>query len=465
MPSHINFITAAQRLDSRGKPTVQVVVVTDHGRFTSLVPSGASKGDYEAIELRDGDPTKYNGNGVTKAVDNVQNVLGPQLVAQKFDVASEQAAIDRFMCDMDGTSDKSRLGANAILGISMAVARAGAAAKVCRAASQPKSSVVREERIDGWQGVPLYEHIATMAHRKGNSYILPVPFFNVLNGGVHSGNPMAFQEMMIAPVGARSLSHAVQIGAEVYAKIKEIIIERFGRSAIGIGDEGGFAPPISKPHEALDLLLAAIQAAGHEGKVKIGIDPASSEFFNPKTGEYDLGMKWEKPHPLSRQAMTDLYHALLEKYPIVLLEDPFAQDDWEAWTAFNARCPVELVGDDLLATNIARINEADQKKACNALLLKVNQIGTVTESIDAARRAYELGWAVFVSHRSGETTDDFIADLTVGLGAGHLKSGSPCRGERVAKYNRLMDIEDDLEGKATKHVYSGSNFRYAHKLE
>lgn len=274
---------------------------------------------------------------------------------------------------------------------------------------------------------------------------------------------MAFQEFMIAPVEASSMSHAVQIGAEVYAHLKSLITSKFGKSAVGIGDEGGFAPPIRQPSEALDLLLEAIKAAGHEGQVKIGIDPASSEFFEKDNETYNLGMKWDSPRNLSREEMMKLYHSLLEKYPVVLLEDPFSQDDWESWSTFNKDCPVELVGDDLLATNIHRINEGNDKKACNSLLLKINQIGSISEAIDAATRAYELGWAVFVSHRSGETTDDFIADLTVGLGAGHLKSGSPCRGERVAKYNRLMDIEDDLKRRKIDHRFAGQQFRFAYK--
>jgi len=285
---------------------------------------------------------------------------------------------------------------------------------------------------------------------------MPVPFFNVLNGGVHSGNTMAFQEFMIAPVGASSMAGAVQMGAEVYQELKGVITEKFGKSAIGIGDEGGFARPISQPHEALDLLMEAIKKAGHEGKVKFGIDPASSEFF--KDEKYDLGFKWNESHPMEPSAIADLYRELVKKYPLVLLEDPFAQDDWESWTAFNKDCKIELVGDDLLATNVRRIEIADKKKACNALLLKINQIGTITEALAAARKAYSLGWAVFVSHRSGETTDDFIADLTVGLRTGHLKSGAPCRGERVAKYNRLMDIEDEIKGKGLPCIYAGSNF-------
>lgn len=274
---------------------------------------------------------------------------------------------------------------------------------------------------------------------------------------------MAFQEMMIAPVGATTMAEAVRWGSEVYSALKDLIVSKFGKSAIGIGDEGGFAPPIDEPREALALLTAAIKAAGHEGGVKIGIDPASSEFFNPNTKKYDLGMKWEHASPRDTKEMIALYHQILAEYPVVLLEDPFAQDDWESWTMFNEDCEVELVGDDLLATNINRINLADTKKACNALLLKINQIGTISESIDAALRAYELGWAVFVSHRSGETTDDFIADLSVAIGAGHLKTGSPCRGERVAKYNRLMDIEDDIQRKNADHRFAGADFRYAYQ--
>lgn len=438
--SNILSITAVERLDSRGNPTVQTIVNTSHGRFTALVPSGASKGDYEAVELRDADPSRYHGNGVLQAVQNIRTVLGPKLIEQKFDVASQQRAVDDFLCKIDGSKDKSRLGANAILGISMAVARAGAAAR----------------------GVPLYEHLAHIAGRR-SAYILPVPFFNVLNGGVHSGNPMAFQEMMIAPIFANSIAQAIQQGSEVYHALKSLIISKFGRSAIGIGDEGGFAPPISEPQDALNLLIDAIKHAGYEGKIKIGIDPASQEFYNNGSGQYDLGMKWDQPNFLSRTEMRLLYQDLLARYPIVLLEDPFGQDDWETWVEFQKTCPIELVGDDLLATNMERINEAAEKKACNGLLLKINQIGTITESIDAANRAYDCGWSVFVSHRSGETTDDFIADLTVALGTGHLKSGSPCRGERVAKYNRLMDIEDELHDKQLPSRFAGASFRTAHQ--
>jgi len=295
---------------------------------------------------------------------------------------------------------------------------------------------------------------------------MPVPFFNVLNGGVHSGNLMAFQEFMIAPVGARSLTHAVQMGSEVYQTLKAVIERTFDGAATGVGDEGGFAPPISKPHEALDLLVTAIDECGYTGLVKIGVDPASSEFFSSDI--YDLGFK-HLPSPssdtkLSATQLSQLYRELIAKYPIVLLEDPFAEDDWTAWAEFNETCKIELVGDDLLATNVDRIKIAEEKKACNSLLLKINQIGTITEAIEAAEMGFSLGWSVFVSHRSGETTDDFIADLTVALGTGHLKSGSPCRGERVAKYNRLMDIEAELDAQGQRHLYAGTNFGQTHAL-
>ncbi|RDW83045.1 hypothetical protein BP5796_04536 [Coleophoma crateriformis] len=438
----ITSIEAAQRLDSRGKPTVQVWVTTDKGIFRALVPSGASKGSYEAIELRDGDPSVYQSNGVLKAVSNVNNILGPAIIARKFDVGKDLANIDALMRELDGTRDKSNLGANAILGISMACARAGAAE----------------------QNVPLYEFLRQKS-KLHKPYVLPVPFFNVLNGGVHSGNLMAFQEFMIAPVGASSLTHAVQMGSEVYQTLKSVIKAKFDGSAIGVGDEGGFAPPISKPHEALDLLVTAIEKCGYEGLIKIGIDPASSEFF--KSDIYDLGFKNESTDSdakLSSLKLSQLYRDLIANYPIVLLEDPFAEDDWASWTKFNETCEIELVGDDLLATNIDRIKIAEEKKACNALLLKINQIGTITEAIEAAETAFSLGWRVFVSHRSGETTDDFIADLTVALGTGHLKSGSPCRGERVAKYNRLMDIEAEIKAQGLRHIYAGENFGQTHGI-
>ncbi|MCJ1357057.1 MAG: hypothetical protein MMC33_007053 [Icmadophila ericetorum] len=343
---------------------------------------------------------------------------------------------------MDGTDDKSNLGANAILGVSMACTRAGAAAR----------------------DVPLYEYIRQLSGTR-KPYMMPVPFFNVLNGGVHSGNLMAFQEFMIAPVGAQSLTDAVRIGSEVYQELKKVVKAKFGSSATSIGDEGGFAPPISRPSEALDLLVSAVENCGYTGKIRFGIDPASSEFLS--NGVYDLGFKDESSNgndAISAEKLGDLYRELIKKYPIVLLEDPFGQDDWQAWTAFNTKCEIELVGDDLLVTNVKRIKIAKERKACNSILLKINQIGTITEAINAAKLAYSYGWSVFVSHRSGETTDDFIADLTVGLGTGHLKSGAPCRGERVAKYNRLMDIEEEIQLSDGRIVYAGETFGQPYSL-
>lgn len=437
MAGTILSIQASQRLDSRGKPTVQVRVQTKDGAFTSIVPSGASKGDYEAVELRDNDERSYQGNGVLKAVHNVETILGPAIVGAALDPATQLDAIDRLMIKLDGTEDKSKLGANAILGVSMAAARAGAA---------------RAQ-------MPLYRFLAKQAGSQTEATVLPVPFMNVLNGGEHSGNSMAFQEFMIAPTGAASFAEAVRLGSETYACLKALVVNKYGKSSTGIGDEGGFAPPISHPTEALDLLEQAIADAGHEGKIKIGIDSASQSF--EENGIYNTGYKTGNPRKLNGAELAKVYHGILARYPVVLLEDPFGQDDWRAWEAFNKECTIELVGDDLLATNIKRIEMAESKKACNSLLLKINQIGTITEAIEAARKAFSIGWTVFVSHRSGETTDDFIADLTVALQTGHIKSGAPCRGERVVKYNRLMDIEDDLRSSGMSPTYSGEGFRCA----
>ncbi|GIK07245.1 hypothetical protein Aspvir_002903 [Aspergillus viridinutans] len=414
--AHISTVTASQRLDSRGKPTVKV----------AIVPSGASVGDYEAHELRDGNADDYGGNSVHQAVTNVEKVIGPALIKQQFGVGDDLEKIDRFMIQLDGS--KQRL-------VEFILPRPGRVSFV-------------------WQGIPLYEFLRAQAGMTG-PYVLPVPFLNVLNGGKHSGNSMAFQEFMVAPVGAVSLTHAVRLGSEVYQTLKSVIMQKYGASAIGVGDEGGFAPPITEPTEALDLLMSAVKRAGHEGKVKIGIDPAASGFYIQ--GAYDLGFKSQKQCQLSAANLSDLYRSLLDKYPIILLEDPFAEDDWAAWRKFNQDCPIELVGDDLLATNLERMEIAKENNACNSLLLKINQIGTITESLEAARTAFNYGWRVFVSHRSGETTDDFIADLSVALSTGHLKSGSPCRGERVAKFNRLMDIEDQLNVSGLPQGYAGKS--------
>lgn len=319
------------------------------------------------------------------------------------------------------------------------------------------------------RGLELFEHLGELAGAKPSTpYVLPVPFTNQINGGVHSGNPLAMQEFMVCPVGASGIRHAMQIAAEVYHNLKVVITEKYGLAGTGVGDEGGFAPPVETAKEALQLLVEATRRAGHTDAVKFAIDPASSEFF--KNGQYDLTFKSGKRNDgqlvLSGDQLGDAYRDLAREFPIALLEDPFAEDDWQSWTAFVKRQVeregnhFEIVGDDLLATNLKRMQLAHDRKACNSLLLKINQIGTITESIAAAKKAYEYGWSVFVSHRSGETLDSFIADLVVGLRAGHIKSGAPCRGERLAKYNRLMMIEELLEGQG---VYAGPNFRYVHQ--
>ncbi|KAJ5593929.1 enolase [Penicillium hispanicum] len=435
----IKTVKAAQRLDSRGNPTIQVNLTTQQGEFYASVPSGASTGANEAVELRDGDPSKYGGKEVGQAISNVEKIIAPNLIKSGLRVGLDQKKIDQLLNTLDGSDNKANLGANAILGVSMACARAGAT----------------------HSGIQLYEFLRRESGAK-EPYVLPVPFFNIVNGGVHSGNKLAFQEMMIAPVGASCVSEAVRMASEVYQQLKKVVTKQFGASAIGIGDEGGFAPPISQPHEALDLLVQAVSDAGYEGKIKFAIDPASSEFY--KDGGYNLGFKDDKSNVHSPKQLMDLYHSLLQEYPIVLLEDPFAENDWDSWTEFHRNCAVELVGDDLLVTNTKFVQEAYERKACDSMLLKINQIGTVSEAIEAANLAHSYGWGVFVSHRSGETTDDFIADLVVGLRTGHIKSGAPCRGERVAKYNRLMEIEETLLARGEEFVYAGNNFRRAFHL-
>lgn len=434
----IQSVRASQRFDSRGKPTVQVDIETADGAFRAIVPSGASKGDYEAVELRDGGD-HYQGNAVLTAVKNVNEVLGPALMDSQIDLA-DQKKVDDLLLKLDGSTDKSKLGANAVLGVSMAVCRAGAASKK----------------------IPLYQHIAELFQGEcPKSWTMPVPFFNVLNGGVHSGNELAPQEFMIAPIGAESFEEAMELGTDTYHTIKAILKERFGLAGINVGDEGGFAPPVKQAQEAFSILAEAVKRGNYTDEIKFGMDPASSEFYDTTTGKYNLGFKCELSDDKSGEQMMHFYADLLDKYPVILLEDPFAQDDWANFMAITAHVKgtIEIVGDDLLATNKVRIKEAIEKKACTSLLLKINQIGTITESLEAARLAFENHWKVFVSHRSGETTDDFIADLTVAIGAKHLKSGAPCRGERVAKYNRLLDIEEELRISGARVTYGGKDLQ------
>ena len=439
--SYATKIHARTVYDSRGNPTVEVELTTDNGMFRSIVPSGASTGIHEALELRDGDKSKWLGKGVLKAVSNVNDIIAPALIDAKIDV-NDQSKIDEFMIKLDGTPNKSKLGANAILGVSLAAANAAAAN----------------------QGIPLYQHIANLSKSKKDKYVLPVPFQNVLNGGAHAGGDLAFQEFMIVPTGAESFSEAMRIDSEVYHTLKSLAKKKYGQSAGNVGDEGGVAPDLRTPEEALDLIVESIEQAGHTGKVKIAMDPASSEFF--KDGKYDLDFKNPNPDPakrLSGKELAELYERLINKYPIVLLEDPFAEDDWDAWVHFFKIVgdKVQIVADDLTVTNPIRIKKAIEKKCANALLVKVNQIGTLSESIVAANDAFGAGWGVMVSHRSGETEDTFIADLVVGLRAGQIKTGAPARSERLAKLNQILRIEESLGADA---IYAGKDFHTAHQL-
>ncbi|MFQ5887474.1 MAG: phosphopyruvate hydratase, partial [Candidatus Hydrothermarchaeales archaeon] len=359
----------------------------------------------------------------------VNEVIAPKL--KEKDV-TDQRAIDNAMIELDGTENKSNLGANAILGVSMAVCRAGAAAE--------KSS--------------LFQYIARICDV--GDFVLPVPSMNVINGGVHAGNKLDIQEYMILPVGATSFREAMQMGTEVYQALKGIIKARYGIDSVNVGDEGGFAPPLEDKEEPIRLILKAVESAGYEGKVKVGLDSAASEFYDEKKGKYSV-----EGDELTGDELVDIYKDMASKYPIVSYEDPFSQDDFKTYAKLTKSIgdKVQIVGDDLLVTNVKRIQKAIDMGACNSLLLKVNQIGSVSESIDAAKLAQGDGWGVMVSHRSGETEDAFIADLVVGLRTGQIKSGAPCRSERLAKYNQLLRIEEELISSDQKTTYAGENFR------
>ncbi|RFU30324.1 hypothetical protein B7463_g6031, partial [Scytalidium lignicola] len=393
----ITKIHARSVYDSRGNPTVEVDVVTETGLHRAIVPSGASTGQHEAVELRDKDKSKWGGNGVTQAVANVNEIIGPALIKENIDV-KDQSEIDKFLIKLDGTSNKGKLGANAILGVSLAVAKAAAAEK----------------------GIPLYAHISDLAGTK-KPYVLPVPFMNVLNGGSHAGGRLAFQEFMIVPSKAPSFTEALRQGSEVYQQLKSLAKKKYGQSAVNVGDKGGVAPDIQTADEALELIITAIEAAGYSGSMKIAIDVASSEFYKKNVKKYDLDFKNPNSNPtkwITYKQLAEQYKMLVSKYLIISIEDPFAEDDWEAWSYFHKISDFQIVGDDLTVTNPLRIKKAIELKSCNALLLKVNQIGTLTKSIQAAKDSYSAGWSVMVSHRSGETEDVTIADIVVGLCAG-----------------------------------------------
>ncbi len=417
----IDDIWAREILDSRGNPTVEVEVrLEDGGRGRAAVPSGASTGVHEALELRDGDPTRYGAKGVLQAVDHVNNELAPELVGLD---ALDQAGVDQAMLALDGTPNKHKFGANAILGISLAVSRAAA------------------DSLD----LPLYRYLGGVSAR-----VLPVPMFNILNGGVHANwQGTDLQEFMIAPVGADTFREAVRWGSEVYQNLKSVLKAK--GYTTGVGDEGGFAPALKSNAEAVELILLAIEKAGYQPgeQIAIALDPASSGFF--EDGVYNLRTEGRK---VDSAEMVAMYADWLEKYPLIVLEDGLAEDDWQGWRLLNQTLGdrLELVGDDLFVTNVARIARGIEENVANAVLIKLNQIGTLTETIAAIHMAQKAGWGAMVSHRSGETVDSFIADFTVAMGTGHLKTGAPCRGERVEKYNQLMRIEEEL-GEAA--VYAG----------
>jgi len=423
-------VKAREILDSRGNPTVECDVVTENGLFRAAVPSGASTGTYEALELRDGDKSRYMGRGVLKAVKNINEKIAPLVLGMN---PQNQKEIDEKMIAADGTENKSSFGANSILAVSMAVCKAGAESK--------KTS--------------LYKHIAQLAGTK--EILMPVPSFNVINGGKHAGNELAMQEFMLLSVDAPSFAEGLRYGAEVFHTLRGIIKEKYGQNAINAGDEGGFAPNVQNAKEALDLLTLAIEKAGYNGKVQIGMDVAASEFFDAEKKAYNLTFKSKEPTWKSGEEMVEYYVDLVKNYDIVSIEDPFDQDDWDSYAKLTSAIgeKIQIVGDDLLVTNVKRIKEGIEKKAVNALLLKVNQIGSITESIDACKMAQNAGWGVMVSHRSGETEDSFIADLVVGLATGEIKTGAPCRSERLAKYNQLLRIEEEIG----KVKYAGKDFR------
>jgi enolase len=414
--STIESIRAREILDSRGNPTLEVEARLTGGKTgRAAVPSGASTGKYEAVELRDGDEARFNGLGVLKAAANVNKEIAAAVTGM---TASEQAAIDHKLINLDGTANKSRLGANAILGTSLAVAHAAA----------------------NWLGTPLYRYLS-----EDDTPTLPVPMFNILNGGRHAAQATDFQEFMVMPAVARSFGHALQIGTEVYHSLKNVLKDK-GLNT-NVGDEGGFAPSLSSNREAVELILAAIEKAGYTPGQEcfIALDPAASEFY--REGKYILEREGAS---LTSREMVSFYADWAASYPFISIEDGMAEDDWDGWQLLNQKLgkEVQLVGDDLYVTNVARLSRGISLNASNAILIKLNQIGTLTETIDAIKTAKQAGWAAIISHRSGETEDTTIADLAVAQATGQIKAGAPCRAERTAKYNRLLKIEAELGKRA-----------------
>lgn len=413
-------VKARQILDSRGNPTVETEVRTGSSMGRASVPSGASTGTHEALELRDGDMKRFRGKGVTKAVSNVNRVIGPKLRGAD---CADQSEVDSVMIRLDGTENKSRLGANAILSVSMASARAAA----------------------NTLGVNLYAHL-----RPSRSYTLPIPMMNVINGGEHAGNELAVQEFLIEPVAAKSCSEAIRTGAEVYQTLKSLLTSEHGRSAINVGDEGGFAPPLKLTREALGAIAEAVKLAGYgETDVRLGIDAAASTFFLENEGKYNIdGTK------MSPESLEDFYASLKDEFGLLTIEDPFHEEAFESFASITRRLgrSTSIIGDDIYVTNVNRMRKGIKAKATNAILIKLNQIGTVSETEEAIELAVRSGWKVATSHRSGETEDPFIAHLATAYGSDFIKTGAPARGERVAKYNELLRIEEELGSRAR---YSG----------
>ncbi len=412
-PITIKRVHARQILDSRGNPTIEVDVVTDTGALgRAAVPAGASKGKYEAVELRDGDLRNYHGKSVLKAVRNVNDVISKKLLG--FNVLA-QSEIDRLLIELDGTENKSNLGANAILGVSLASAHAAA------------NSL----------NVPLFEYLRV----NSGKYILPVPFMNIINGGAHAGNKLSIQEFLIAPTGAKSCSEAIRMGSEVYHTLKNILVKKYGVTAKNIGDEGGFAPSMKSTSEALEAISSAIEESGYRvaKDISLAIDAAASVFY--ENGYYNID--GERFTPLQ---MIDYYKQLYKKYKVISIEDPFEENQFELFRDLTRELNnrVQIIGDDLFTTNIKRLTEGIRVGAANSILLKINQIGTLTEAFNTARKAFENRYSVMVSHRSGETEDTSIADIAVALSCGQIKSGAPARSERTAKYNQLIRIEEQL---------------------
>jgi enolase len=422
----IEEVGAREILDSRGNPTVEVEIALDDGTLArAAVPSGASTGQHEAVELRDGDPERFGGKGVEGAVAAVLDEIGPELIGIE---AVEQRVVDQKLVDLDGTPDKSRLGVNAILGVSLAVAKAAADSS----------------------GLELFRYLGGV-----NAHVLPVPMFNILNGGAHADTRVDIQEFMIAPIGADSFREALRWGAEIYHALKAVL--KAAGLPTGLGDEGGFAPDLPSASEALDLIASAVNKAGYAlgQDVALALDVAATEFF--KNGVY----KFERSGRNTEQ-MIDYYAQLLSSYPLVSIEDPLAEDDWDGWARLTAELGdrVQIVGDDLFVTNPERLEEGINRQVANALLVKVNQIGTLSETLDAVALAQSNGYRCMISHRSGETEDTTIADLAVAIGSGQIKTGAPARSERVAKYNQLLRIEEAL-GDAARYAGDLAFARFA----